>query len=70
MSRKKKQPTPTDEGLACPKCGSRDIGGLMQSFFVALGDDGSPKGRWADWCSETELGTERVCYQCSHEWSL
>lgn len=51
----------------CPKCGSKHVGGLMQSFYVPL-VDGEMKGQFHDYCSETEVGDERVCYDCSHEW--
>ena len=56
--------------LACPKCGSKPVGGLMESFYVVLGADGSPVGQWTDWDSETELGSGRLCYDCGHEWDL
>lgn len=65
--RRKKPPAEPIEG-ECPKCGSKHIGGLMQGFFVALGENGSPVGDWNDWSSETELGTERLCYDCDHQW--
>lgn len=53
-----------DEDTKCPKCGSSDLGGLMESFFVPLDPNSEPKGAWHEWSSETELGADRCCYQC------
>jgi ribosomal protein L37AE/L43A len=52
----------------CPECGSTNVSGLMQSFWVCLGKDEYPLGEWNDWSTETELGEERMCRDCEHEW--
>lgn len=54
--------------MSCPNCGSTNIGGLMPAFWVALNADGEPVNNWHDWGSETELGPQRCCFQCNHEW--
>lgn len=51
----------------CPQCRSDNIAGLMQSFFVKL-SDGEPAGQWRDWESNSELGPQRSCGDCGHEW--
>lgn len=66
----KATPQPNEQLAQCPKCGSGYIGGLMAAFYVSLGADGTPKDDWQHWSSESELGTERICYNCNHEWKL
>lgn len=56
--------------VKCPKCGSTKISGLMAAFWVELGEDGSPKGKWRDFESATELGTERECSDCGHQFDV
>lgn len=53
--------------LKCPECGSTDLGGLMEAFWVPLNEDGEPKGDWNDWSGETEIGEKRICYGCGIE---
>jgi hypothetical protein len=52
----------------CPKCGSRNIAGLIAAFWVRLDKDGQPKDQWRDCESETELTEKRSCGECGHEW--
>jgi hypothetical protein len=60
---------PRDPGK-CPGCGSGDLGGKMPAFWVPLNEAGEPIGEWADWEGETEMemGPERCCFECGHEW--
>lgn len=66
----KKTPTKPVDPLVrrCPECGSAHVGGLMQAFWVPLQDDDSPDGDWNDWNGDSELGAQRMCYDCEHEW--
>lgn len=41
----------------------------MQSFFVPITEDGDMEGEWIDYQSETEIGEERICYDCDHEFT-
>lgn len=52
---------------ACPECGSENIAGLMEAFWVNM-KNGTPVGQWGDWRSCTELGPSRQCNDCGHEW--
>lgn len=56
--------------MKCPRCGSEDVGALMAAFWVPVDGEGDPKLAWGDMESETELGPERLCYVCNHEWSV
>lgn len=56
----------SDESDKCPKCGSGNISGLMQAFWVPL-TDGEFVGEWKELQSETEIGEERLCRDCEHE---
>lgn len=58
------------EPLRCPECQSTHIGGLMESFWVPLREDGTPDGDWNDWSAETEVGGQRMCYACGHEFTV
>jgi hypothetical protein len=54
---------------ACPKCKSTDISGLIQAFWIGLDKNGNfiePRSIR----SEAELGEERLCNKCGHEWKL
>jgi len=53
--------------LRCPKCGSAKIAGLMAAFWVSLASDETMEGQWSDYESATEIGDERLCSECSHE---
>jgi len=53
--------------LAWLKCGCTRLAGLMKSFWVELGDDDTPKHDWATHEGDTELGEERMCGDCKHE---
>ena len=55
------------QNMKCPRCGSSQIGGLMQAFFVPLDTEGDMEGSWGDYSSETEIGIERICYDCEKE---
>ncbi len=48
----------------CPKCGSNHLGGLMGAFGVSLKPNGEPKSTWHEMSGETEVGPERMCYDC------
>jgi len=54
--------------LACPNCGGARISGLMAAFWVTLTDDETMDGKWSDYESCTEIGDERLCADCGHEW--
>lgn len=54
---------------SCPKCGSHDVAGLVAAFWVGVDAEGLPD-RPLHECVEgnTELGPERQCGDCNHEW--
>ena len=52
----------------CPECGSGEVSRLMQAFWVTVTADGGLEGEWSDYESCTELGDERLCRCCGHEW--
>ena len=41
----------------------------MQSFWVRLDSDGAMVGQWRDYESCTEVGDERMCDKCQHEFT-
>ena len=41
----------------------------MQAFWVALDESGDMQGEWSDYQSATEMGPERICYECDHEFT-
>lgn len=52
----------------CRKCGSENISGLINPFWVDLIND-EPKTGWDNQvASETELGDARRCRTCGFEW--
>lgn len=40
----------------------------LLAFWTPLTADGGIAAEWRSLESETEVGPERVCYQCDHEW--
>ena len=59
----------TSSAFGCPKCGSTNVCGLVMAFWAAIEEDGSPKTRLMHLVeSDTEIGTERMCSDCNHEW--
>lgn len=70
MAKKKAAHTPPADdtaGLVCPKCGSTKICGLMAAFWVRVTADGGLIGQFSDYSSDTEIGPERMCTECEHE---
>lgn len=64
MARKRTQKTETDDDVEkCPKCGSDDVAGLVMAFYVPMKNQFD-----ATWQSESEIGPERYCGNCDHEW--
>lgn len=56
--------------MSCPKCGSDDLRGLVESFWIDLDEKGDPvirNGSVADWQSESYLSERRLCCNCEHE---
>lgn len=53
--------------MKCPKCGSTEVSGLMEAFWVMLDQDDQPEGQWQDWEGCTEIGDKRMCTECEHE---
>lgn len=54
--------------MNCPKCGSKDLSGLVQAFWACVKEDGSPVRDLRELVdSETEIGMERLCNDCGHE---
>lgn len=51
-------------GFACPKCGSKYVSGLIAAFWAPANVDQSE----IDWHSNTEMGPERCCGKCEHQW--
>lgn len=41
----------------------------MQAFWVPLLSDGTMKGQFHEYETETELGPDRLCYDCDHQFS-
>ena len=55
--------------MNCPKCKSSEIGGLVQAFWVALDETENPTKQLSELVdTETEVGSERTCFDCGHEW--
>lgn len=53
----------------CPKCSSTEVSGLVQAFWAQINKEGAPViplHRLVE--SETEIGGERLCGECGHEW--
>jgi ribosomal protein S27AE len=58
----------TKGNTPCPKCGSKNVAGIINAFFLPLEND-EPKPNWQFSApSETELGDRRSCGDCGHEW--
>lgn len=56
--------------MSCPKCKSENICGLVQAFWIGIDEIGNPTERVGDVAeSSTELGIERMCSDCQHEWT-
>lgn len=55
--------------MNCPNCGSTHIAGLVAAFWVTLDEDGNLKEALIDAVhGNTEIGPERQCSDCNHEW--
>ena len=53
----------------CQKCGGTNVAGLVAPFWTKIEADGTPTKRLRDSVeSETEVGDERQCGDCGHEW--
>lgn len=50
------------------KCGSANVVGLVAGFWAELDEHGGMKNDFAHHSSDTELGPERMCLDCGHEW--
>ena len=59
----KKTPDKTDCLERCPNCKSDKVAGLVASFWTSVNS-----GEKVTWESESELGPERRCAECDHEW--
>lgn len=46
----------------CPKCGSEHVSGLVAAFWTSVSD---PE---RDWQPNSEMGPDRHCGDCEHEW--
>ena len=58
-----------DSWCKCPKCGSTNLAGLMNSFWVELEEDGlTPTRQFSEHESSTEVGERRMCSDCKHVW--
>lgn len=53
--------------LQCPQCGSTKLSGLMAAFWVSLTPEETLDGQWSDYEGCTEIGEERLCSDCGHE---
>lgn len=58
---------PKDCGPECPECCSRNVAGLMAAFWVTIDEDGALVGQFSDYSDDTEIGPERMCRTCGHE---
>lgn len=63
----RRNPVAQQPSECCPKCGSHNISGLMAAFWVSLNRDGEMSGQWRDYEESTEIGPERLCKDCGHE---
>lgn len=55
--------------MKCPNCGSNELSGLVEAFWVQLdkhGDALQHYGRTPDWESQSCIGEERECNDCGH----
>ncbi len=53
----------------CPKCGSKEVSGLYEGFWVELDEDGEIVGDWGEYDGCSDVGPKRHCRGCGHEWS-
>lgn len=53
--------------MKCLKCGSADLSGLVQSFWVGVDENGDAELGKISLASETEIGPERMCNTCGEE---
>lgn len=67
--RKAEQMEKRKQENTCPECGSNHVGGLVAAFYVVLNSESGPASD-VTWESESEIGPERLCYDCDHEWSI
>ena len=51
----------------CPKCGSENVSGLVDSFWWPVNDWDSSRAD-VNLASETEMGEARMCAGCEHSW--
>jgi hypothetical protein len=67
---KQKKKTGGGVGPVCPQCGSRNTSGLVQSFWAAVTEEGDMVEEWSNLSSETQVGPERLCRDCDHEFEV
>lgn len=53
----------SNERVKCPNCGSDQVGGLVAAFWYPVSEDLNE----ARLMGETEMGHERLCFACDHE---
>ena len=63
----KKKPKAEPKRGRCPKCGSNRISGLVGSFWAEVDEEGNMIHDWQSHESSTEIGPERCCGKCAHE---
>lgn len=56
--------------MNCPECDSKNIAGLVAAFWIGLDEDGGADLMDVSLSSETEIGPERMCRDCGHEFAL
>lgn len=54
----------------CPECGSKEVLGQINPFWVELDEDGDMAGKWSEYEGSTEIGEKRMCSNCDHEWEI
>lgn len=53
--------------MNCPKCQSPNVSGLVAAFWTPLDEDGEANLSQLNVASESEVGPERLCQDCEHE---
>ena len=64
----KKKKRPEGVGPVCPACGSRNTAGLVLSFWAEIDEHGNLLKQFHEHEADTELGPQRMCSDCNHEW--
>ena len=56
--------------MNCPNCNSQNIAGLVAAFWTPLDQNGEANLSNLNVASESEVGIERCCSDCGHEFTI